>query len=65
MTRVAEVSRPDVKLLAIDQAQRRPHVDGLVKDAVEDTWNAMLVGSPRWFLRREALGGKSPPPHLA
>jgi putative transposase len=42
MTSVADVSRDEIKLIEIDQAQLRQHVDGLVKDAVEDTLNAML-----------------------
>lgn len=42
MTSVADNCRDDRKLIEIDQGQLRQHVDGLVKDAVEDTLNAML-----------------------
>ena len=42
MTSVADNCRDDLKLIEIDQGQLRQHVDGLVKDAVEDTLNAML-----------------------
>ncbi len=42
MTSVADNCREDLKLIEIDQGQLRQHVDGLVKDAVEDTLNALL-----------------------
>jgi putative transposase len=42
MNSIADNGRDDLKLIEIDQAQLRQHVDGLVKDAVEDTLNAML-----------------------
>jgi transposase-like protein len=42
MTSVADNCRDDLKLIEIDQGQLRQHVDGLVKDAVQDTLNAML-----------------------
>jgi putative transposase len=62
MTSVADNCRDDVKLIEIDQAQLRQHVDGLVKDAVEDTLNALLdaeadalCGAKRYQVR--ASGG--------
>jgi putative transposase len=42
MTSVADVSPESVKLIEIDQSQLERHVDGLVRDAVEDTLNALL-----------------------
>lgn len=42
MNSIADNGRDDLKLIEIDQGQLRQHVDGLVKDAVEDTLNAML-----------------------
>jgi len=42
MNSVADVSRDGVKLIEIDQGQLRQHVDGLVRDAVEETLNALL-----------------------
>ena len=42
MTSVADVSPESVKLIEIDQGQLERHVDGLVRDAVEDTLNALL-----------------------
>jgi hypothetical protein len=41
MSSVAEVPDGAVKLVEIDQSQLRQHVDGLVRDAVEDTLNAL------------------------
>jgi hypothetical protein len=42
MISVADNCRDDLKLIEIDQGQLRQNVDGLVKDAVEDTLNALL-----------------------
>jgi putative transposase len=42
MTSVADVPNGAVKLVEIGQSQLRQHVDGLVRDAVEDTLNALL-----------------------
>jgi putative transposase len=42
MSSVADVPGDAVKLIEIDQGQLRQHVDGLVRDAVEDTLNALL-----------------------
>jgi transposase-like protein len=42
MSSVADVPGGAVKLIEIDQGQLRQHVDGLVRDAVEDTLNALL-----------------------
>jgi len=42
MSSVADVPSDAVKLIEIDQGQLRQHVDGLVRDAVEDTLNALL-----------------------
>jgi transposase-like protein len=42
MSSVADVPADAVKLIEIDQGQLRQHVDGLVRDAVEDTLNALL-----------------------
>ena len=42
MSSVADVPSDGVKLIEIDQGQLRQHVDGLVRDAVEDTLNALL-----------------------
>jgi transposase-like protein len=42
MSSVADVPSDTVKLIEIDQGQLRQHVDGLVRDAVEDTLNALL-----------------------
>ncbi len=42
MTSVADVSRDGIKLIEIDQGQLRQHVDGVVRDAVEETLNALL-----------------------
>jgi putative transposase len=42
MTSVADVLPEEVKLIEIDQAQLHKHVDGLVRDAVQDTLNALL-----------------------
>lgn len=42
MNSVADVSRDGIKLIEIDQGQLRQHVDGVVRDAVEETLNALL-----------------------
>src|SRR5262249_39237740 len=42
MSSVADVPSDAVKLVEIDQGQLRQHVDGLVRDAVEETLNALL-----------------------
>jgi putative transposase len=42
MNSVADVSRDGIKLIEIDQSQLRQHVDGVVRDAVEETLNALL-----------------------
>ena len=42
MSSVADVPSDAVKLIEIDQGQLKQHVDGLVRDAVEDTLNALL-----------------------
>src|SRR5262249_61620898 len=42
MSSVADAATDAVKLIEIDQGQLRQHVDGLVRDAVEDTLNALL-----------------------
>src|SRR5436853_6536630 len=42
MSSVADVPSDAVKLIEIDQGQLRQHVDGLVRDAVEETLNAVL-----------------------
>lgn len=42
MNSVADESRQEVKLIEIDQGQLRQHVDGVVRDAVEETLNALL-----------------------
>jgi hypothetical protein len=42
VTSVTDNYRDDVKLLEIDEGQLRQRVDGLVKDAVQDTLNALL-----------------------
>jgi transposase-like protein len=42
MNSVADVSREGIKLIEIDQGQLRQHVDGVVRDAVEETLNALL-----------------------
>jgi len=42
MNSVADESRDGAKLIEIDQGQLRRHVDGVVRDAVEDTLNALL-----------------------
>jgi transposase-like protein len=42
MSSVADVPSDAVKLIEIDQGQLRQHVDGLVRDAVQDTLNALL-----------------------
>src|SRR5215831_6552466 len=42
MSSVADVPSDAVKLIEIDQGQLRQHVDGLVRDAVEDNLNALL-----------------------
>jgi transposase-like protein len=42
MSSVADVSRDGIKLIEIDQGQLRQHVDGVVRDAVEETLNALL-----------------------
>jgi putative transposase len=42
MTTVADERRDGVKLIEIDQSQLRGHVDGVVRDAVEETLNALL-----------------------
>jgi hypothetical protein len=44
MSSVADVRADAVKLIEIDQGQLRQHVDGLVRDAVEDTLNALPDG---------------------
>jgi transposase-like protein len=42
MSSVADVPGDAGKLIEIDQGQLRQHVDGLVRDAVEDALNALL-----------------------
>ena len=42
MSSVADEPRDGVKLIEIDQHQLQRHVDGVVRDAVEDTLNALL-----------------------
>jgi transposase-like protein len=42
MNSVADVSREGIKLIEIDQGQLRQHVDGVVRDAVQETLNALL-----------------------
>jgi transposase-like protein len=42
MNSVADDLPQEMKLIEIDQGQLRQHVDGLVRDAVEDTLNALL-----------------------
>jgi len=42
MSSVADEPRDGMKLIEIDQGQLRQHVDGLVRDAVEETLNALL-----------------------
>jgi transposase-like protein len=42
MSNVADVSRDAVKLIEIDQGQLQRHVDGVVRDAVEQTLNELL-----------------------
>jgi putative transposase len=42
MSTVAEEPSAGVKLIEVDQGQLREHVDGLVRDAVEDTLNQLL-----------------------
>jgi transposase-like protein len=42
MSSVADESRDGVKLIEIDQGQLQRHVDGVVRDAVEQTLNALL-----------------------
>jgi transposase-like protein len=42
MSSVADVQDDGVKLIEIDQGQLRQHVDGVVRDAVEETLNALL-----------------------
>jgi putative transposase len=42
MTNVADERRDGVKLIEIDQAQLQQHVDGVVRDAVEQTLNQLL-----------------------
>lgn len=42
MNSVADVSREGIKLIDIDQGQLRQHVDGVVREAVEETLNALL-----------------------
>ena len=42
MSSVADVSRDEIKLIEIDQGQLRQHVDGVVRDAVQETLNALL-----------------------
>jgi putative transposase len=42
MSSVADELREGVKLIEIDQAQLQRHVDGVVREAVEDTLNALL-----------------------
>ena len=42
MSSVADERRDGVKLIEIDQAQLRRHVDGVVRGAVEETLNALL-----------------------
>jgi len=42
MSSVADVPSDAVKLIEIDQGQLRQHVDGLVRNAVEETLNALL-----------------------
>ena len=42
MSSVADVPSDAVKLIEVDQGQLRQHVDGLVRDAVEETLNALL-----------------------
>src|SRR5262245_62989909 len=42
MSSVADESRDGVKLIEIDQGQLQRHVDGVVRDAVEQTLNQLL-----------------------
>ncbi len=42
MNSVVDVSRDGIKLIEIDQGQLRQHVDDVVRDAVEETLNALL-----------------------
>jgi transposase-like protein len=42
MSSVADDLPQEVKLIEIDQGQLRQHVDGVVRDAVEETLNALL-----------------------
>ena len=42
MSSVADVPSDAVKLIEVDQGQLLQHVDGLVRDAVEETLNALL-----------------------
>jgi transposase-like protein len=42
MSSVADESRDGVKLIEIDQGQLQRHVDGVVREAVEETLNALL-----------------------
>jgi transposase-like protein len=42
MSSVADEPRDGVKLIEIDQGQLQRHVDGVVRDAVEETLNALL-----------------------
>jgi transposase-like protein len=47
MNSVADVSREGIKLVEIDQGQLQQHVDGLVRDAVEEPLNA-LCGAKKY-----------------
>ena len=42
MNSVADVPREGIKLIEIDQAQLQRHVDGVVREAVQETLNALL-----------------------
>ena len=42
MNGVADLSRDGVKLIEIDQGQLQRHVDGLLRDSVEETLNSLL-----------------------
>jgi transposase-like protein len=42
MSSVADETRGGVKLIEIDQGQLQRHVDGVVREAVEETLNALL-----------------------
>jgi transposase-like protein len=42
MTTLADAPRDGVKLIEVDQGQLQRHVDGLVRDAVEQTLNELL-----------------------